>query len=374
MNFLRSVKSIFAVVLALCLIFACGCGGSSDDTSSDASTTSGNNSTVASTESDTSSKDTVSRLTDDQIAMAQHLGKWSDKLTEVQTAVHGKFSFLVETDPHHYDLTAAEVGKNAAALSNFVELDFIANLGDLIRGYSQDEIDNDTNMRACMSDIFSRFTTRAKCPVFMTVGNHDTNIMWCQKWADHTMQIMPEDHVSMVYAPLKEYNGDKMVTGGNGSYYYMDFPNDKIRVVMLNQADDVYDGTKYTSCFKISDEQVEWFKTEALNTEYSVLVMSHVPLDANFTLAATGKTTNGVSNSDAIRNAVEEFVSGGGDFIAYLNGHEHEQIEYIDENGRLYMSFTNGGKNGEVVTIDTETRTISTIGLGNAKSRECRYN
>ena len=161
MNFLKSVKSIFAVVLALCLIFACGCGGSSDDTSSDASTTSGNNSTVASTESDTSSKDTVSRLTDDQIAMAQHLGNWSDKLTEVQTAVHGKFSFLVETDPHHYDLTSAEVGKNAAALSNFVERDFIANLGDLIRGYSQDEIDNDANMRACMSDIFSRFTTRA---------------------------------------------------------------------------------------------------------------------------------------------------------------------------------------------------------------------
>ena len=38
------------------------------------------------------------------------------------------------------------------------------------------------------------------------------------------------------------------------------------------------------------------------------------------------------------------------------------------------MSFKNGGKNGEIVTIDTETRTISTIGLGNAKSREYRYN
>ena len=369
------MKKLLSLTLAIVILLSlvCGCGGDTDNTSSTDSVVSGAQSTESDTAS-TSSKVTASRLTDDQIAMAQHLGKWSDKLTEVQTAVHGKFSFLIETDTHHYDLNIAEVGKNAAAMSNFVELDFIANLGDLIRGYSQDEIDNDANMRACMSDIFSRFTTRAKCPVFMTVGNHDTNIMWCQKWADHTMQIMPEEHVSMVYAPLKQYNGDKMVTGGNGSYYYMDFPQDKIRVVMLNQADDVYDGTKYTSCFKISDEQVEWFKSQALNTEYSVLVMSHVPLDANFTMATAGKTTNGVSNSDAIRNAVEEFISNGGSFIAYLCGHEHEQIEYIDENGRLYMSFKNGGKNGEVVTIDTATHTISTIGLGNAKSRECRYN
>ena len=368
---MKTLKSIFSVILVLCFVFMCACGGGKNGTSSDASSSGAASNTASGAES-TSSKGTASKMTDDQIAMAQHLGKWADKLGEINQK-KGSFAFLIETDTHHHDLSIAEVGKNAAALSNFVELDFIAHLGDLVRGYSQDEIDNDVNMRACMSDIVYRFTNRAKCPVFMTVGNHDTNVMWCEKWADHTKQIMPEEHVSAVYAPLKEYNGDKMVTGGNGSYYYMDFLEDKVRVIMLNQADDVYDGTKYTSCFKISDEQVEWFKTEALNTDYSVLVMSHVPLDANFTLATTGKTTNGVKNSGAIRDAVEEFISSGGDFIAYFSGHEHEQIEYIDANGRLYVSFKNGGKNGEVVSINKAERVISTIGLGAAVDREIRY-
>ncbi len=368
---MKTLKSILSVILVLCFVFVCACGDGKNDTSSDVSN-SGSASNTTSDTGSTSSKNTASKMTDDQIAMAQHLGKWSDKLSEINQK-KGSFAFLVETDTHHHDLSAEYIGKNAAALSNFVELDFIANLGDLIRGYSQDEIDNPENMRACLSDIVYRFTNRAKCPVFMTVGNHDTNVMWCEKWGDHTMQIMPEEHVDVVYAPLKQYNGDKMVTGGNGSYYYMDFPEDKVRVIMLNQADDVYDGTKYTSRFKISDEQVEWFKSQALNTDNSVLVMSHVPLDANFTLAITGETTNGVSNSDAIRNAVEEFISSGGDFIAYFNGHEHGQMEYIDENGRLYISFVNGGKNGEVVSINKTERVISTIGLGNAKDREIRY-
>ncbi len=365
------MKKLLSLTLAIVMLLSlmCGCGGTKD-TDANASTLSSNNSSLT---SDTSSKNTASKMTDDQIAMSQHLGKWSDKLSAITAATKGQFSFLIETDTHHYDTSTEQVGKNAAALSNFVDLDFIANLGDLVRGYSQDEIDNDANMRACLDDIVYRFTNRAKCPVFMTVGNHDTNRMWCEKWADHTMQIKPDEQYTQVYQPLKEHNGDAMVTDDDGSYYYMDFPEDKIRVVMLNTSNGTYDGTKYSNLFTISDKQVEWFKTEAINTEYSLIVMSHVPLDANFTLATTGTTTNGVSNSNAIRNAVEEFISSGGNFIAYLSGHEHEQMEYIDDNGRLYISFKNGGKNGEVVSINTKDRIISTIGLGDAENREWRY-
>ena len=365
------MKRILSIILVLCFVLVCGCGDSSDNTSSVNSTV-GNNSVVSSTQSDTSSKNTASKLTDDQIAMSQHLGKWADKMDKINADSKGKFTFVVQTDTHHYDTTVEYSGKNIAALSNFVNLKFGANLGDLTRGYSQDEIDNPENMRACMDDIVSRTLTRAKCPIFMTVGNHDTNVMWCEKWADHTAQFTPEEQFQRVYAPLKEYNGDKMITDEDGSYYYIDYPEDKIRVIMLNTSNGTYDGTKYSDLFTISDKQVQWFKSQALNTDYSVLVMSHVPLDANFTLATTGKATNGVKNSNYIRDAVEEFISGGGDFIAYLNGHEHEQIEYFDGNGRLYLSFKNGGKNGEVVMIDTATRVITTIGLGDAKDREIR--
>lgn len=360
---LKKCKSILCGLLALCLVLACGCGASSNNTSSDGSAV-----VVSSTESDTSSKNTASRLTDDQIAMSQHLGKWSDKISEIEAAKKGKFTFVIQTDTHHYDTTVEYSGKNVAALSNFVDLKFGANLGDLTRGYSQDEIDNPENMRACMDDIVSRTLTRAKCPIFMTVGNHDTNRMWCDKWADHTAQFTPEEQFQRVFAPLKKHNGDKMISDDDGSYYYMDFPEDKVRVIMLNTANGTYDGTKYSELFIISEKQVEWFKTEALNTEYSVLVMMHTPLLYDFP-----DNGNAVKHSDKILSAVEEFAANGGDFIAYLSGHTHGQNIVVDDNGRSHISFINGGKNGEIVMIDTTLKTISTIGLGNSKNREIRY-
>ncbi len=364
------MKRALSLLICVILLFtiACGCSGDSNNTSSnDSATTDSVN--ASSVESDTSSENTPSRLTDDQIAMTQHLGKWADKIEEVKAASNGKFTFLIQTDTHHYDTTVDYTGKNVAAFSNFVDLDFAANLGDLTRGYSQDEIDNPENMRACMDDIVSRTITGAKCPIFMTVGNHDTNKMWCEKWADHTAQFTPEEQYSRVYAPLKEYNGDKMITDDDGSYYYMDFPEDKIRVVMLNTANGTYDGTRYSNLFMISEKQINWFKTEALNTEYSVLVMMHTALLRDF-------PGNGVSvsNSAAVLAAVEEFVANGGQFIAYLMGHSHGQFVFVDDNVRLHVSFKNGGKNGEVVMIDTTAKTISTIGLGDASNREYRYN
>ena len=363
------MKKSFSLIICVIMlfVFVCGCGKDSKKTSSDSSATNGSvGSSLVS--SDAPSKDTTSRLTDDQIATTQHLGNWANKIEEVKTASDGKFTFLVQTDTHHYDTSIAYEGKNVAAFSNFVDLDFAANLGDLTRGYSVDEIDNPENMRACMADIVQRTLNRAKCPVFMTVGNHDTNKLWCEKWADHTAQIMPSEHVEMVFSPLKQHNGDAMVTGGNGSYYYMDFNDDKIRVIMLNTVDDEYDGTKYSNIFKISDEQVKWFKEEALNTTNAVIVMMHTALFQDFP-----DNDNSVVNSGLILSSVEEFVANGGQFIAYMYGHSHDQYLVIDDNGRLHISFFKGGKYGEVVMIDTNLKSISTIGLGGIKDREFRY-
>ena len=373
------MKKVLSLILSLAILLSllAGCG-SSDNTSSigsanTESTTSDLSSSV-SNEQETSSKDTVSRLTDDQMAMSQHLGNWVDKLDEINNAKNGKFTFAIQTDVHHYDTSAEYLGKNLAALSNFVDLKYIANLGDLIRGYSVNEIDNPQNMRACLDDIVDRTINKTKCPVFMTVGNHDTNKMWCEKWSDHTEQFTPEEQLLRVYAPLKDHNGDKMITDDDGSYYYIDYPEDNVRVIMLNTSNGTYNGSRYSNLFVIKEKQAEWFKNEALNTDYAVIVMSHVPLNPNFTIEATGETTSKVTNSNLILDAVEEFVVNGGHFVAYLNGHEHEQIEYVDENGRLYLSFKKGGKSGEVVMVDTINKTISTIGLGEAKNREVKYN
>ncbi len=349
-----------AISLLLCFVILVGCGA---DTGNDASAGEGSGSSTVSTQSD-ASKDNLNsssnRLTEEQIKMTAYLGNFSDRITEITQKTEGQFVFGLQSDTHHSDTAEQLPGRNMAAMSHFIDLKFVGNLGDIVRGYSVQDIDSPENMRACMDDMVNRYLENAKCPVIMTVGNHDTNAMWCNKWGDHTTQITPEEQKTRIFDRLKEYNGDKMVTDDDGSYYYIDYPEDGIRVIVLNTSNDTYDGTKMCSTSLISEKQIEWFKTEALNTSLQVIVMSHIP----FTTAVEENTP--ARGSDAITAAVEEFIANGGQFIAYCCGHKHGKSSAVDENGRLHIVVPNGGKRGAVIAVDTQNKTISIYGLGGA--------
>ena len=86
-----------------------------------------------------------------------------------------------------------------------------------------------------------------------------------------------------------------------------------------------------------------------------------------------GNDGSAVINGDAVREAVEEFIKNGGKFTLYLNGHTHNQAEMVDENGRLHVSFKNGGHFAEVVRLNTEKRTVETVGLGDLVNRRYEY-
>lgn len=353
-------KALFTVLsIVLCLVLLAGCGGtdtSSTDTSSASSPT---GSETASTDtSSNASSDTSSKLTEEQIKMTQYLGAFSYKIDELNEKTKGKFTFGLQSDTHHYDTSNTQGGNNIVALSHFVEMDFVGHLGDIIRGYSVEDIDSPENMRACMDDMVNRFVNNAKIPVMMTVGNHDTNSMWCNKWGDHTTQITPAEQKIRVFDRLKEHNGDKMVTDDDGSYYYIDFPEDGIRVIMLNTSNDTYDGTKMCATSFVSNKQIEWFKTEALNTQNQVIVMSHIPFT---TAVEENKLPTGGAE---IASAVEEFVSGGGKFIAYCCGHKHGKSSAVDENGRLHIVVPYGRSKGAVIAVNTANGIISFTDLG----------
>lgn len=291
---------------------------------------------------------------------------WSQKLEELGNSQGDALAFLVQTDPHMWVGGDEKTANNAKALSHFAELDFIAVPGDLIRGYAYDE-DNRQDAYRSLEELVDRYTENVNCPVLMTFGNHDTNAMWCREHGEATHQINQHDHYFMVTERLKALNGRNMVLDGNANHYYMDFPEHGIRVIMLNTTDSDY-VDQYGDLSAIGARQREWFREEALDTDHSVIVMSHIPLTSAFpenNAAPTG--------SEEIREAVEQFVADGGDFIAYMCGHVHIQADLTDENGRLHISFKNGGAQGEVVFVDTEAGTIRTVGLGKPSSRSFTY-
>ena len=290
---------------------------------------------------------------------------WRNQLSTVRIIGEGKFVFGVQTDVHHYSTTENEAhARNLAAATYFADYDFISNLGDLIRGYTVEDIDSPENMRTCMDDIVARYTL-AKSPVLMTIGNHDSNHMWSEKHTpgDHTSLITEYEHFSRVITPIKEHNGDNMVLSGDKSYYYVDFPEKNVRVIMLNTSDGKY-SESFSDTSLVSEEQVEWFKTEALNTDKHVIVMSHIPVYPD---------ADTFTNNNLISEAVAAFENNGGSFVGYFHGHTHERSIEIDPEGNFHMGFLKGGNPAETVIIDFENRTVETVIMGSGERRTTSF-
>lgn len=373
----KMLKSLLILALSLNLLLVSAC---SDNTNTASGTVSGEPS-VSSDESvsdnaDTTSKasSTTSRLTDEEMRLQAKIpSNWSSKISTIKQKSSGKFVFALQSDTHFYDAETPGTGENLKALAYFTDLQFIGNLGDLVRGYSVIDIDSPDNMRLCMDTLVDRYTSGGKTPVLMTIGNHDANHMWSQKHFpdDYTTLITEKEHYSRVIAPLKEHNGNNMVTNGESTYYYMDFPDSKVRVIMLNTTDYKFsEGWGKTNA--MSDEQVNWFKTKALDTDYAVIVTSHIPFISDF----EGGENNPANKSDQILAAVEGFVANGGTFIAYMHGHTHLSETVVDDNGRVHLTLGNAGNEGksaEVFVVDLENKIVETIGLGNAKDRTFRF-
>lgn len=301
---------------------------------------------------------------------------WQTKLPSITPNISdkGTFAFAVQTDTHYTVTGTMGTYKNTMncvkALTHFLPLDFIANTGDLIRGYQAVEENTPENSLASMRELVRRYTEDVNSPVLLTFGNHDTNQIWSKQNGQPSDQFNQQDFYDLVIRDLQEHNGENMVTNGESAYYYVDFPQDKIRVIMLNTSDGDYENT-FGDLAEISNEQTAWFCNVALDTDYSVLVMMHVPLLTTF---PGGSDSWQIANSYTIRSAVNTFIENGGDFIAYMYGHTHEQSDMVDIDGRLHISFASGSLQAEVVTIDTFSREIVTYGLGkDIKDRSFNY-
>lgn len=276
---------------------------------------------------------------------------WEKYVDEVNDLKKGKFAFAIQTDTH-VDLDNStgknwsdiDVGNNVRIFAEKTNLDFFANLGDMIEGYPRDTTED---MKKDMKELVRRYTDGAKCPVLTAIGNHDNNHMWAEKNGGE--EISYSELLENIIQPIKS-TSDKFVFSENVAYYYIDF--DKVRVIVLNTQD--MDDT--TSEFIIREKQIEWFKNEALNTDKAIIFMCHAPLSD--TLAC-----NKVINGEKILDAIYEFKNSGKTVIGGFYGHNHEQ-KHIVKNGILHVTFEKLGTRAEVVIVDLENGKIKTKTVG----------
>ena len=309
-----------------------------------------------------------------QAALKQYLPtSWPATINQIMADVPTDFMFAVQTDTHYTTLSNdTKTGNNLMALSHFLPLSFYMHLGDYIKGYysgEKGELENTPeNTMTSLLELTDRYLADPNCPVLITYGNHDANQLWCKYYGTADQQLSAAEVYEHVTSKMVEHNGEDMVTNGESNYYYVDFPYDGVRVIMLNTTDGKYENT-FDDLQYISYDQLQWFKNVALDTEYSVIVGAHVPLVNNF----PNMSGSVPSAAYEIRAAINEFEQNGGDFIAYLYGHTHKQSDMLDEYGNLHISFREGGHHAEVVMINFENRHITTVGLNGAQGREFDY-
>lgn len=281
---------------------------------------------------------------------------WIEKAESLKAEQGRKFTFGIQTDIH-YDLTMSrDFGKNLAKLSHYFGFDFIANLGDLIRGYATDGIDNTELMRQAFTELVSNYVDYARCPVLLTLGNHENNKMWATAQGDMSLVITEDEQYAHSIAISK--HTAKSVFDGRSIYYYTDFDDAGIRVIMLYS----YDG----GSFRVSQEQINWLTCLALNTDKAVIVMTHCPLLSEF-------DTNNVTNASEVVSAVEAFKQRGGDVIGFFYGHTHKRESFV-HNGIPHITFRDGGVFAEIVMVDTNNRTIKMSMVGTVlDDREFSY-
>jgi UDP-2,3-diacylglucosamine pyrophosphatase LpxH len=171
---------------------------------------------------------------------------------------------------------------------------------------------------------------------FFVVGNHDyNNISGVSVERQKKEWILPDDAIYRMYGRLHE---NDVVWGSKEKvYYYKDFEEKKIRMIVLNTLDKpndtvTVDGVEYEKYpwlpNIVSSDQVDWFIDEALDfsgksdkASWSVLVLSHVTPAPNveWNSASLGDLQNSNPQGAQIIKIVEAFVTGTSKSLSYTD-------------------------------------------------------
>ena len=114
----------------------------------------------------------------------------------------------------------------------------------------------------------------------------------------------------------------------NLGYHYYDLTDEKIRVIAL----DCSDTTASYRINSIGSTQIAWLETtltDAKTKGLGVIILDHQPMgtmasDAQHTkFCCNGNNGGTFTGSAEVKNKVDAFISSGGEFIMYCNGHGH---------------------------------------------------
>ncbi|MGV2640613.1 hypothetical protein GNF86_04040 [Clostridium perfringens] len=258
------------------------------------------------------------------------------KLNEVDE-LGAYFSIPFITDIHNDETNTYNYLNSARVIQKINEsknINYILTGGDYIdNSESKEEVINR------LKNFKDRFLNNN---LLITLGNHDDNSMM----KDFSKVITHAEMKKIMFSDMQD------VTFGNGLYYYKDFHNYKIRLIVLNSEDiPEYDSSmKYKGQwdYAFSNEQLNWVAHTALNTDYKIIFCSHTPMVQNvegFDLAirnseamlgimkayTLGESYSGSNTTGDFKYNVSVTYNKKGTIVCCLFGHVHaDNVVYKD--------------------------------------------
>lgn len=214
------------------------------------------------------------------------------------------------------------------ALTYLLPVDFIAHLGDV--GYEGNNSENTDRLEANLVEMLNyvRESAGSSIPLFVAIGNHDPG--------DY---ITPNDDTDMIGGEYLYENftalsaSDNTVFSGEatGGYCYRDFTGKKIRVFLLNSAENIIIGG-HDNDSGCSTTQLAWFasKLKELNTksdasDWGIVVLCHYPADYGAARPLSNVIAAYVNGTSITLNGTAYNFSGANTarFLVQHHGHVH---------------------------------------------------
>lgn len=220
------------------------------------------------------------------------------------------------------------------------------------------------------------------------IGNHDVKFVDAN---GNPISVSQVDVYDRFFAPFIANWG--VVQPSNAAsegllYYYKDYTDSKIRLIVLN-------------CMNYTTAQNDWLVSvlsDALTNDYAVMIAEHYPIAMTqfegcaFTaLDPVGSGT--ASTLLSAQQAVDSFISSGGEFIMWLCGHTHKdftgkitafqnQFMFVSDLASMYhirwgdTARTAGTKSQDLfnlIGIDRTTKTVRLYRIGANYDRYIRH-
>ena len=252
--------------------------------------------------------------------------------------------FIFETDFHtkYNSMLSPAISKEIAKKTN---IGYFFSGGDFPYAYgTKEESIDDT-----VSGIEALKTIRDTMKLFVVRGNHEITI----KTTKDTGYTAPYEFTREL---VMEANSDGAKVHKNTMYYYVDDETNKVRYICVDTCDAPQEpeDTAWGIHYGFSEEQAVWLANEALKVpddEWYVIVLGHV--------SCVPEICGYEEVLDPLRNIIKDykhkrsgkfadFTDYKGKFVAYICGHNHRDLDCVEDNTLFISTGCSGTFNDDV--------------------------